>query len=81
MQGREVVGQLMVTQEHHRAAPGPFAFSSNTQVLHTDEGLLYPTNENRAPPLPEVDSDVTIIEWFDRFLITLIYSLPSRLPF
>ena len=68
---------VAVSSGGNRAAPWPFDPIPHTHVLHTDAGLHYHQDESEAPPLPEVNSDVTITEQYDRFMGTVV-SIENR---
>ena len=55
-----------------RAAYWPSAFTTPSQVLQTDSGMHYVRDKSQAPSLPQVGTDVTIVEDYDHFIGTMI---------
>lgn len=72
MHSRREVSSRTITHVGNRWAPGPSVFplpsNSDPASFRTDTGIIYPRDETDAPGMPEVNSDVTIIEPYDRFL-------------
>ena len=75
MHGRHTIGRRNVSsagQPQWAFWPSEFSTFQDPTVLETDSGVLYRSDETGAAALPQVDSDVMIVEPFDRFLGTII---------